>query len=387
MLVGCWDAFELNELSLVTGIGIDKGKHEKLSVTIELLNAPAIAEEIQSSGQTSSITMTYEGNTLAEVVKKTNQSYTRKLLYSHLRSVIIHSDIAEEGMLQFLEFFESDREVRNDFNIVIVDNASARDVLKVMYPIQKVSSLKLSSQLDTLYSEWGGDPDVRMSDFITALLSPGREPVLAQIKVVGDPEKGNTMENIQKVDLNTYVEIDGLAVFEGMKYLGNIPLSNTRNYLLLQNKLKKTSLTVGCGENLFTTMRVLNAKTTIHAYYKDGIPHFDVNIELEGRMDNTQCEDDFTKIDTYKKYSQLFSKGLKKNIEETIQEAKELGVDYLGFGEHMERQAYQQFKKRKKNWNAEFLKAEIDLNINIYLRRTGLTKKPFVAEIDEDENE
>lgn len=381
-LSGCWDLTELNELSIVTGIGVDKGENLKYLVTIELLNPPALAEATQGN-QSASILISYETDSIAEMARKTNIVYTRKMVYSHIRTLVISAEVAREGLLEFFEFFESDREIRNDFNMLIVENATAKEVYEVMYPIQKVSSLKINAQLETMVNEWGGDPDVRLKDIISALLSPGREPVMAQVKVKGPPQKGNHLENIKKINVDTYIELEGMAIFKEMKYLGNLPISDARNFLLLQNKLNKTSITVHCAENNITTARISDSNTSIKAKYKDNIPHFMIDINLEGRLETTQCPDDFSKIKTYKDYEKKFSEGFEKEIMETIKTVQEqYKVDIFGFGEHMERQDYDNFKKNKENWNEDFAKAEFELNVKLILRRSGLTTKPFIVELE-----
>ncbi|MCT8139433.1 hypothetical protein H1D32_18025 [Anaerobacillus sp. CMMVII] len=68
-LTGCWDQNELNELSLVTGMAIDKGKDTRYKLTVEVLNPPALETEGMGT-QTASIVFSYEGESLAELVKK-----------------------------------------------------------------------------------------------------------------------------------------------------------------------------------------------------------------------------------------------------------------------------------------------------------------------------
>ncbi len=45
LLTGCWDKVELNEISIVTGIAIEKGEKGKFLVTVETINAPQLSAE------------------------------------------------------------------------------------------------------------------------------------------------------------------------------------------------------------------------------------------------------------------------------------------------------------------------------------------------------
>jgi spore germination protein KC len=381
LLTGCWDAHELNEISLVTGMAIDKGKDYKYELTIEVLNPPALEAEVAGS-QTASIVFSLEGDSVAELAKKMNVGYTRKLKFSHMRVVVISKELASEGLLEFIDFFEADREIRSDFNFLIADNVRASDVLKITYPIQRVSSLKLHVQLDTMVDEWGGDPDIRLKDFLRALVSAGREPVLSMVKVHGPVEKGNTLENMEKIDLDAIAEIQGLAIFKGLEYQGKLPLKHTRNYLLLQDKLKNTSITVACGEDKVMTSRIYNSKTKIKAYYKNNTPHINIDIDLEGRIDLIQCPKDVTKINTYLELEEDFGHSFKAEIEKTIGiMQEEYQLDIFGFGEQMERQAYDDFKKVADHWDKEFARAEVNIDVTLKLRRAGLITNPVFEDI------
>ncbi|MCT8139432.1 Ger(x)C family spore germination protein [Anaerobacillus sp. CMMVII] len=311
-----------------------------------------------------------------------NIAFTRKLIFSHMRVVILSKEVVQEGLLEFIDFFEADREIRNDFNLIIADNVLAGDVLKVTYPIQRVSSLKIHNQLETMIEEWGGTPQIRLKDFVRALASPGREPVLSIIHVDGPIKKGNSIENMEKVDPHTMVTLDSLGIFKGLEYQGKLNLNHARNYLLLQDNLKRTSITVPCSEEKVMTARIINSKTRVKAYYKDDTPHIDISVDLEGRIELIQCPADVQKINTYLKLEKKFGEAFEKEIENTISVLQdEYQLDIFGFGEHMERQDYQNFKKVKDNWDKEFARAEINVGVTLKLRRAGLITNPVFKDI------
>ena len=385
VITGCWDQAELDDITVVSAIAIDKGKEHKYRLTTEFFNVNALDPDTRGA-ETASIIFSLEGNTIAELAKKMNVMATRKLIYSHMRVVVMSKEIAQEGLLEFLDFFEADREIRNDFNFLVVDNVAAKDVLKINYPIQQVSSLKIHEQLDTMVKEWGGDPDIRMKDFIVALLSPGREPIAPEVKVIGSPEQGKKRSNMEKVEMDALVILDGLAIFNGMKYVGQLPIKHVRNFLLLQDKLRRTSITTMCGEEKSMAARITNSKTRVKARYDKDLPKFNVNIDLEGRLETIQCPIEIVDLQAYLDMEKQFAKAFEKEIEETIRILQEdFQLDIFGFGEHMERQNYQQFKKVKDEWNEEFAKANIDVNVTLKLRRTGLIHDPFLVEMEDEE--
>ncbi|WP_246941818.1 Ger(x)C family spore germination protein [Bacillus pinisoli] len=384
-MTGCWDRVELNDVSIVTGIAIDKGEEQKYKLTIELINAAENAKQ-QAQGFAPSITYSQEGNSLSELANKMNVGMTRKMIYSHTRIVVLTKEIAEEGLLDFIDYLERSGEFRNDFNILIYEGESAAEALKITYPLQKNSSLKVNRQIETFYQNWGGDPDIRLTDFITALSSKGREPVLATIRVKGDPEKGKTVENMQTVEQDALIEVSGLAIFRDDKYVGTLGVIDARNYLWLEG-LESTSLTVPCQEEgKFIGVRVRRSSSSIESSMKNGKPYFKVTMKAEGKIEATQCIENLEKINTYQDFEEATEKFVKDDVTRTIQLLQEkYESDVFGFGEALERQHYDDFQKLKGDWDHYFAEATIDVDVDIHIRRSGIRNKSFRTENEGEE--
>lgn len=378
-LTGCWDARELGEITIVTGMAIDKGERQKYKLTVEGLNSAELNAKT-ARGDAPSVVFGIEGDTIAELSQKMNTGLSRKLIYSHVRTVIVSREIARAGLWEFVDFLERNREIRDDFMFLVAEGR-ADETLRVTYPIQKASTMKLAIQMRTMASNWGGDPDIRLKDVIDAAVSPGREPVLATIRVEGAPEKGNSVENMKKVTPDAIIVLDSLAVFKEDKYIGELGLEDSRNYLLIEDGLQLTSFTIPCGKNKYFAVRVYNATSERKVSYRNGKPHFQVELYLESRVDGSQCADDLSKPQTYLKYEKFMSHAVSKEVEDTIKQVqKKFKVDIFGFGEDMYRQHPSQFEKVKDNWHEEFTRADVQINTTVMLRRAGIRTKSFLTE-------
>ena len=58
-----------------------------------------------------------------------NIGFTRDLMFGHMHLVVISKEVAEDGLLEFLDFLERHREIRNDFDLII-SKGRAEDVFK-----------------------------------------------------------------------------------------------------------------------------------------------------------------------------------------------------------------------------------------------------------------
>jgi len=380
ILSGCWDHRELSEITVVVGMAVDKGDNGKYTLTIEGINAKELSDKT-SSGFAPSIFYALEGDTIAELSQKMNVGISKNLIYSHMKVLVISEEVLRDGLIDFLDFLERNREIRDDFNLVTTRNVKAADILGVTYLVQKSSSLKLHMQLNSLVESWGGDPNIRLNDFIQAYTSAGRRGVMAALTIQGDPEKGESVENMKKVKPDALVVVDSLAIFKHDKLRAFLPLEDSRNYLWIINKLDKTVLTIECNKDKSLGVRIFNNKTKSKVSLIKGRAVINLRVNGEGYLDSTQCKEDLTQINTFVKYGKLTEKEIKKNLEATIKKLQqEYKADIFGFGEMLYRQDYKNFKRIEKNWDEYFEDAIVNVDVNVKLRRSGVKTKSLFSE-------
>ena len=241
LLTGCWDQRELSTITIITGMAIDKGEKGRYKLTIEGINATELNSKT-AGGNSPTVVYSLEGDSIEELSQKMNIGATRNVLYSHMRVLVISKDIASGDMMGFMDAFERSREFREDFDLILAKEGKAADILQVVFTVQKASALKLMSQLESATRVWGSTPDVKVNDFIRALTSPGRQPVMSAVRVEGETKKGESVDNMKKTRPDALVIIDSMALFRKDKLVGFLSVEDTRNYLWTQNKLKKTSI-------------------------------------------------------------------------------------------------------------------------------------------------
>ena len=375
LLTGCWDQRELSTITIVTGMAIDKGKNGKFKLTIESINETELYDQT-ATGNSPSVLFSLEGETIAELAYKMNIGFSKNVIYSHMRTLVVSKAIAESGMMEFLDTFERSRELRDDFDVILAKEGEAADILQVVYTFQKSSSLKIMSQLESATKGWGSTPNVKVKDLISALISPGRQPVMTAVRIQGKPKKGESVDNMKKTHPDAIVVIDSMALFKGEKLVGFLSVEDTRNYLWTQNQIENTSISVPCGENRFAALRITDSKTKVKGRIKNGKPKIGVDIVMEGSIYGSSCKGHMDDPKTYKKLDELTNQYVREKVSKTIQTVQDdYGVDIFGFGEVVYRQDYKQFKKVEDHWDEAFKDAEIDVSVNTMIRRAGLRTK------------
>jgi len=388
-MTGCWDREELDDISVVTGIAVDTGEEKKYRMTVEAIVSSEFGKQ-SAQGNTPVVSYTLEGNSLSELSNKMNKGLTRKLVYSHTRVLYISEEVAREGLFGFLDFLDRSGQFRNDFNIMITKGNPASDFTKITYPTQKSPSLKVNTQAETFIEEWGGDPRVRLYDFIGSIISKGKQPVAASIIIKGNAEDGKTVENNKALEPEALVVMDGMVVFDNDKMIGELSLEETRNYLWTQD-LIQTSLSIPCGEpdqsnEHFLDARITMSKSNLETNYKNGTPQIKLSINGESRLQGIHCPRDITKLDVFTDYEEKIEEYIKKEMISLITKVQEeYEVDIFGFGDALNRQNHKKFLEVQDQWDDEFAKAELEVYVDMHLMRSGIKNKSFNEDIEEKE--
>lgn len=101
LLSGCWNSRELNELSITSGLGIDK-VDGKYVFTTQIINPSEVAKE-RAPKRTVVTTLAEKGDTLFEAWRKMTKKSATKMYFSHVRVLIIGEDLAKEGVSKILD--------------------------------------------------------------------------------------------------------------------------------------------------------------------------------------------------------------------------------------------------------------------------------------------
>jgi spore germination protein KC len=387
LLTGCWDKVELNDVSIITGIAIEKGEEANFKMSVSSINSTELSKT-SATGNTPSTVFSLEGNSVSELSNKMNIGLTRKQIYSHTRIVVIDEEIAKEGMLEFLDFLERSGEFRNDFNILISKGVKASDVLKITYSVQKDPSMKIHKQSQALLTEWGGDPGVRLTDFISSLVVEGKHPVASVVTIQGDSKKGASVDNNKMLDPEALVVIEGLGIFEYDKLVGVLTMEDTRSYLWTED-LKQTNLSVPCNEEneekrSFNDIKVISTSSKKETKYKAGKAELIIKIIGEADLVGTQCTDPLTEPKTFEKYEKQTENFIEDEIKKTIKKVQEeYQIDIFGFGVSLNRSNHKAFKKIKNNWDQYFSEANVKVEAKIFLRRSGIRNDSFIKDLKE----
>jgi len=381
LLTGCWSKKELNELAIVTSLGIDKTDDGYL-VSVQVLNPGELAGN-NTSGRTEVVRFMKKGDTVFEALRMISMDSPRKLYLAHLREIVFGEEIAKEGIGKALDFISRDHEMRTDFYLTVAKGSTASDILNVQTALEKVPANKIFNALENSEVTWAATKTVKLDELINSIVSNGKEPVLTGIYVYGDPEVGSSFKNIENVSPKTGLRIDYLGVFKKDKLLGWLNKDESKGFNYITDNAKSTVVNVPI-ENGVVSIETINSKTNVKGELEKGKPKIYITIESEGNVGDVSSNIGLSDPTKIKEIENLYEKNIKNKVETVIKKVQEdYQSDIFGFGEVIHRANPKAWKQLETNWDQEFTTLEVSVKVDAKIRRLGTIIESFQKETEE----
>ncbi|WP_409345681.1 Ger(x)C family spore germination protein [Paenibacillus sp. MBLB4367] len=385
LMTGCWSRRELNDLSIVTGIGIDKdGEHYLLSV--QIVNPGQVTGRGASSGTASVTTYKITSATMYEGVRRLTTVTPRKLYFPHVRVIVVSEEVAKDGVRDVLDLFFRDHEMRPDFYMVLTKGTRALDVLSFFSPLEKFPTMAINRIMETSDKNWAPTISVRLDQFISDLLTEGKEPVVTSIRVNGDIEKGETEDNLKKIQPYATLQLSSKGVFKADKLIGWLTEEESKGYNYLTNHVTTTVDSFACGKNGSFDINFVRTRTRMEAVMRNGKPEIDVRTFTEGNVGEVQCQLDLTDPETIARLEKLTEQALAKSVETTVKQVQErFKVDIYGFGKAIHHKYPAYWNKVRGEWDREFETIKVNPTFRVEIRRSGKVSNSFSEKMKEVE--
>lgn len=384
LLTGCWNRRELNELAIAVGLGLDKDGDEYL-VSVQVVN-PGEVSSSKGGGTSPATLYKAKGHTVSEAIRRISNISPRKIYVAQLRMALIGQSLADTGVAEALDFLLRDHEMRTDFYLAVVRDASAEDALKIMTPLQKIPASKLFASLETSEKTWAPSLTETLNETISDLLSDGKHPVLPGIRILGDPETGAKKQNVEGIDTPTQLKFTGIAAFKRDKVAGWLTEDESKGYNFIRDNIKNTMEHAKCQDGGRLSFEVIRSKTKSHGKVIDGKPQVDINVQVNGNIADVECKDlNLLNVKTIEMIEQLLNERIKSIMEDSIRTVQQkFGADIFGFGEVIHRSNPRAWKELRHDWDERFFRnLPVNISVSVKIQRLGTTKDSFLKNMKE----
>lgn len=379
---GCWGALEIEKRGYVLGIAIDKagnevdGKKEFEYMPLETtgpkyaftLDIPVISSSLNKpagqSGGGADRQRNWDLTVVANTFFEANREYSTRLnyppYYSHLKAIVISSDVAEQDISKLLDIFVRDPEVRRRTKVFITPGR-ASDFWKVIPKIDNYPSEYLASLPNN---------NVKTSRMLHK----------TDLGKVSEAIHEHRNFVLPKVIADKYeIKDAGCAVFKNNKMVGWLDEIKT-NYLKWITDYANggvVSVNLPGFSDSPITLEIKKVKTK-----QRPIPTEDsVEMVLDVKADLDVAEVSIPGDTNV--FSPEFVSQLEKAAEEKIQDQildtvsyvqREYDADVFFFATNIQRFEPNTWDKIKDSWDEKFRTVKVTANVKVKINQLGLTK-------------
>ncbi|XID90485.1 Ger(x)C family spore germination protein [Paenibacillaceae bacterium WGS1546] len=370
LLSGCWSRYELNELAIVVGLGIDKAG-PKYRVTVQIVNPGAVSANQRPGGQAPVVTFEEEGSTLPDALRRMTVQSPRKLYFSHLRMIVLGEAAARAGLRKPLDYLSREPEMRNDFYLVTAKGTTASQILKIYSAVDPIPANNLYTKLALSDRLWAATGKITLNELVVDMATKGKSAMMTGVRIQGNLQKGKRTNNARQITPAANLVYAGSAVFKDDKLIGWIGEDETKAVNYVDNTVVKSLGFVDCPGGGKVSFNIVNSKSVIRVGMERGIPAIDVHLRIEQDIADVECDIDLSLTSSLDQLNRLSERKVADLIDNTVEHAQtKLGADIFGFGTEVHRQRPKEWSEIK-DWNEMFRKIRIRTHIFIVTRRIG----------------
>ena len=345
-LGGCYDNIELNNLAIISGIGIDF-EDDNFILTYEVLN------DTKTEENTAMLSYTEEGKgkSIVEAFTNTNYKIGKKPYFAHLRIVLLSESIIKDHLDEISDYLIRDTDIRDEFISVVVKDTTPKEVLTHNSKnIPVVSDLIINLLDNEKYNNNLSITDT-FQKVLAKFISSNQDVALSSITI----------------NENNDITLSNFYIFKGYYYQNTLTEEESALYnlltkdvfgLKLDNKYEKGNVAINISHS--------NPKIEVTS---DKIK---INLKLDGKILDNNADFDLKDEKSYQELNEDFTLIIKDKITNFIKKLQKNKTDILGLQEIY----FKKWRKENHNlWETADILVNVDLKINT---------KGFIFEVENE---
>ena len=358
LLSGCWDYRGMDDLTIVTGIAVDRDEVSGgYRLLVEAVDINSVKQE--TSGSTP-LFIEAEGRTLREALNGTRKRLYSQLFFSNMQVLIVSRQIAEtEGVTQVINFFLNDIDIREALDVVISGETSAAALLQGALLDYSLMSFQLEHIIQSYQKSASYSVSSNLYQAFDSLQAPGKHLLLPFFQ-------------LREHQDGKIAEARGLAYFSGDRLAGLLERDEVYAHFMVTGSPSALLLTIpaaesGTGYLAFYLMRC-DGRQDVR--FEGGKLFLSVAIQMEASPETISGSDDemdalTTRLETH----------TARSIAALITEMQAKKLDILGFASTLYKTDYALWQQLEPHWSRLFAEAEVEISVNCTLRFSGIMRE------------
>jgi spore germination protein KC len=404
-LTSCYDANEVDDLTYVMALGIDRGVTDTMRLTLQF---SSIQEKTggasmggggsSSGGGSGYATVTMDVPCFFTGLNMINSTLPRKLNFEHTKFIVFSEEIARSGdMGEYLTPLVRYHQIRKICH-VIVSKGTAMDFVNANKPYIGITLSKTMEIMSAEPDNTGLFPHATLDDLYDGIKSTYQQPV-AILGAVNNfknfKQEGSKDDNGFKNGGEYYagqlprrggndIELLGCAVFDGDKMVGELDGEENRLMMMADGKFKRGFFTLQDPKSpkYAVPLDVRQVKSPeINVKIKGDKPAIHLKLHLNAEILAIPSRIEYESPELKPVLEEAFKKEIKNEMDRLMVKCTNLKADVFGFGCKAVEQFATVQEWEKFNWLKKFENATVVTEVEFKIIRTGtmLKSSPIIS--------
>ncbi|MEK5397258.1 spore gernimation protein GerC [Paenibacillus sp. VTT E-133280] len=376
---GCWSSKEIEDLSVYTGLALDKGepdalerefeerggsyqKQNKVTATVQIIPERTIGNTGKDgeTARTHFNNVSETGDSLLEVFRQFTIRQNRPIIGHHLKVIVMADNLVQQVKIRrLMDFVLRDNDIRPSC-LIFLSQGRASDTLKTNS--EEIPSIRLEEMVQ--------------NNFRTSKVMKGI--TLSNLDALMYSKRSFVLQNV--VEAQGEVEFSGAGIIKGETghWIGNLDQHDVESISWIKGDIKSGSIKAYDRSNDSITYEIKSVKSKITLNKSDdkGMS-FHVAIESTGRLiENWNVDEDSSSVAYFKELEKIFEEKLTQHINGLIYKMQSTyKVDVAGFGDWLSIEKPHIWKQMKDHWDDEFTRMPLTFDIKLKITDFGSTSK------------
>ena len=361
---GCYNYKELNELGIVSAMGISKDG-DLYNLDIQLLN---VLDSEKSGLNKSPITViSGQGETIFEAARSMNKKTSKVFFLADVDYVFLDQSVLNDGLDEIMDFLIRDTRLSLNFLVVTSTENKSLDILSSISHFDTNSANNLYDAVMNSEIRYGGINSLHVRELINNYYAKGKYTIFPNV-YIKDTSKSSENDSLEDSKSESYVEVKNMVFFKDKEVI-ELTDEETKGVNFLRNKIKNATLTIECDGGYFT-IETLESKMKLKS--KLNINQLNVKGSVGAEIVYYGCKDNLDNADVLKNISKKAEKEVESYITKAFNKSKKYNYDFLGLGNYIYKNNYKYFDFENKDWNKDGLnKLNLKYNIDVSLYKQG----------------
>lgn len=361
---GCYNYKELNELGIVSAMGISKDG-DLYNLDIQLLN---VLDSEKSGFNKSPITViSGQGETIFEAARSMNRKTSKVFFLADVDYVFLDQSVLNDGLDEIMDFLIRDTRLSLNFLVVTSTENKSLDILSSISHFDTNSANNLYDAVMNSEIRYGGINSLHVRELINNYYAKGKYTIFPNV-YIKDTSKSSENDSLEDSKSESYVEVKNMVFFKDKEAI-ELTDEETKGVNFLRNKIKNATLTIECDGGYFT-IETLESKMKLKS--KLNIDQLNVKGSVGAEIVYYGCKDNLDNAGVLKSISKKAEKEIESYITKAFNKSKKYNYDFLGLGNYIYKNNYKYFDFENKDWNKDGLnKLNLKYNIDVSLYKQG----------------